>query len=221
MEHVTDRPGYDMHGLPIETNRGATRLREQERHREYGEESSSRSAKTSPRSNREGLETDFQYFGVWMDWDDPYKTVYPEYMEAAWWGFQQAHERDLVEQGQRSINQCPRCETGIANNEVEYDDVGKPSIYVKFPLAQPEGSLVIWTTTPWTIAANTFVAADGELEYVGVDAEKDGDTERLYLAEACVEDVLKAGRYDDYEVVEELSGEEMVGWAYDTRWPSK
>ncbi len=50
---------------------------------------------------------------------------------------------------------------------------------------------------------------------MGVDAEKDGDTERLYLAEACVEDVLKAGRYDDYEVVEELSGEEMVGWAYD------
>jgi isoleucyl-tRNA synthetase len=152
-------------------------------------------------------------------------------MEAAWWGFEQAHERGLVEQGKRSINQCPRCETAIANNEVEYHQVGKPSIYVTFPLREAEGSeasdgasgdaasrdgsLVIWTTTPWTIVANTFVAVDGDLTYQAVEAERDGETETLYVAEACVEDVLKAGRYDDYEVVDELAGEEMVGWEYD------
>ena len=214
--NVTDRPGYDMHGLPIETKVEERLDFENKKDIEqFGEENFIEECKDFAEEQLEGLQTDFQDFGVWMDWDDPYKTVNPEYMEAAWWGFQQAHERDLVEQGQRSINQCPRCETGIANNEVEYHDVGKPSIYVKFPLAEQDGSLVIWTTTPWTIVANTFVAADGDLEYVGVDAEKDGDTERLYLAEACVEDVLKAGRYDDYEVVEELSGEEMVGWAYE------
>ncbi|MHC3379278.1 isoleucine--tRNA ligase [Haloarcula sp. H-GB5] len=213
---VTDRPGYDMHGLPIETKVEERLDFENKKDIEqFGEENFIEECKDFAEEQLEGLQSDFQDFGVWMDWDDPYKTVNPEYMEAAWWGFQQAHERDLVEQGQRSINQCPRCETGIANNEVEYHDVGKPSIYVKFPLAEQKGSLVIWTTTPWTIVANTFVAADGDLEYVGVDAEKDGDTERLYLAEACVEDVLKAGRYDDYEVVEQLSGEEMVGWAYD------
>ncbi|EMA34159.1 isoleucine--tRNA ligase [Haloarcula japonica] len=213
---VTDRPGYDMHGLPIETKVEERLDFENKKDIEqFGEENFIEECKAFAEEQLDGLQSDFQDFGVWMDWDDPYKTVNPEYMEAAWWGFQQAHERDLVEQGQRSINQCPRCETGIANNEVEYHDVGKPSIYVKFPLADREGSLVIWTTTPWTIVANTFVAADGDLEYVGVDAEKDGETERLYLAEACVEDVLKAGRYDDYEVVETLSGEEMVGWAYD------
>ncbi len=231
---VTDRPGYDMHGLPIETKVEERLDFENKKDIEqFGEENFIEECKDFAEEQLEGLQTDFQDFGVWMDWDDPYKTVNPEYMEAAWWGFQQAHERGLVEQGQRSINQCPRCETGIANNEVEYHDVGKPSIYVKFPLADREGersetserasgetasregSLVIWTTTPWTIVANTFVAVDGDLDYVGVDAEKDGDTERLYVAEACVEDVLKAGRYDDYEVVEELTGEEMVGWAYD------
>ncbi|KAA9405750.1 isoleucine--tRNA ligase [Haloarcula sp. KBTZ06] len=232
--NVTDRPGYDMHGLPIETKVEERLDFENKKDIEqFGEENFIEECKDFAEEQLEGLQTDFQDFGVWMDWDDPYKTVNPEYMEAAWWGFQQAHERGLVEQGQRSINQCPRCETGIANNEVEYHDVGKPSIYVKFPLADREGersetserasgetasregSLVIWTTTPWTIVANTFVAVDGDLDYVGVDAEKDGDTERLYVAEACVEDVLKAGRYDDYEVVEELSGEEMVGWAYE------
>jgi len=213
---VTDRPGYDMHGLPIETKVEERLDFENKKDIErFGEENFIEECKDFAEEQLEGLQSDFQDFGVWMDWDDPYKTVNPEYMEAAWWGFQQAHERGLVEQGQRSINQCPRCETGIANNEVEYHDVGKPSIYVKFPLAEQEGSLVIWTTTPWTIVANTFVAVDGDLDYVGVDAETDGETERLYVAEACVEDVLKAGRYDDYEVVEELTGEEMVGWAYD------
>jgi isoleucyl-tRNA synthetase len=213
---VTDRPGYDMHGLPIETKVEERLDFENKKDIErFGEENFIEECKAFAEEQLEGLQTDFQDFGVWMDWDDPYKTVDPEYMEAAWWGFQQAHERGLVEQGQRSINQCPRCETGIANNEVEYHDVGKPSIYVKFPLSDREGSLVIWTTTPWTIVANTFVAADGDLEYVGVDAEKEGETERLYVAEACVEGVLKAGRYEDYEVVETLSGEDLVGWEYD------
>ncbi|MEF8826073.1 MAG: class I tRNA ligase family protein, partial [Halapricum sp.] len=213
---VTDRPGYDMHGLPIETKvEEKLDFQNKKDIEEFGEDAFIEECKAFANEQLDGLQEDFQDFGVWMDWDDPYKTVEPEYMEAAWWGFENAHERGLVEQGKRSINQCPRCETAIANNEVEYHDVGKPSIYVEFPLSEREGNLVIWTTTPWTIVANTFVAVDGNLEYVGVDAEKGGETERLYVAEAVVEDVLKQGRYDDYEIVEELSGEQMVGWEYD------
>jgi isoleucyl-tRNA synthetase len=233
---VTDRPGYDMHGLPIET-----RVEEQlgfenkKDIEEFGEENFIEECKEFAEDQLEGLQSDFQSFGVWMDWENPYKTVNPEYMEAAWWGFQQAHEKGLVEQGQRSISQCPRCETAIANNEVEYEDVSDPSIYVKFPLRETdrgevserasgdegpasgdrEGYLVIWTTTPWTIPANTFVAVDGDVTYQQVRAEKDGEEEVLYLAEGCVEKVLKEGRYDDYEVEAEFTGEEMVGWTYD------
>ncbi|MFB6164643.1 MAG: isoleucine--tRNA ligase [Haloarculaceae archaeon] len=213
---VTDRPGYDMHGLPIETKveekLGFENKKDIE---EFGEDAFIEACKEFAEEQLEGLQDDFKSFGVWMDWADPYKTIRPEYMEAAWWGFRKAHERGLVEQGQRSISQCPRCETAIANNEVEYEHVEDPSIYVTFPLRGREGSLVIWTTTPWTIPANTFVAVDGDLEYVGVDATKDGETERLYVAEAVVEDVLSEGRYEDYEVVETLSGEDMVGWTYD------
>ncbi|WP_132059070.1 isoleucine--tRNA ligase [Halorussus amylolyticus] len=213
---VTDRPGYDMHGLPIETKveeqLGFENKKDIE---EFGEENFIAECKEFAEDQLVGLQEDFKSFGVWMDWDDPYKTVNPEYMEAAWWGFQQAHEKGLVEQGQRSISQCPRCETAIANNEVEYEDVEDPSIYVKFPLKEREGYLVIWTTTPWTIPANTFVAVDSDLTYQGVRAEKDGESEVLYVAEECVEGVLKAGRYDDYEVAEEVTGEDMVGWEYD------
>jgi len=213
---VTDRPGYDMHGLPIETKVEEEKdFRNKKDIEEYGVENFIDACREFSEDSLEGLQEDFKSFGVWMDWDDPYKTVSPEYMEAAWWGFAQAHDQGLVEQGKRSITQCPRCETAIANNEVEYEDVEDPSIYVKFPLSDREGKLVIWTTTPWTIPANTFVAVDEDVQYVGVDARKDGETERLYVAEGVVEHVLSEGRYDDYEVVEELAGEDLVGWEYD------
>ncbi|MFW5957367.1 MAG: isoleucine--tRNA ligase [Natronomonas sp.] len=213
---VTDRPGYDMHGLPIETRVEEALGFENKRDIEaFGEENFIEECKSFAEEQLEGLQSDFRSFGVWMDWDDPYKTVRPEYMEAAWWGFARAYERDLVEQGKRSIAQCPRCETAIAKNEVEFDDVEDPSIYVTFPLVDREGSLVIWTTTPWTIPANSFVAVDADGDYVRVRAKTDGSEELLYIGKPKVEEVLAAGRYDDYEIEEELSGSELIGWSYE------
>ena len=213
---VTDRPGYDMHGLPIEVKveeeLGFDSKKDIE---EFGVEKFIEECKTFAERNREKMDDDFQSIGAWMDWDNPYKTMSPEYMEATWWAFQNVHENGLVKQGKRAINQCPRCETAIADNEVEYHEIESPSIYVKFPLEEQEGNLVIWTTTPWTIPANTFVAVAEEMTYQKVRATKDGESEVLYLAEPCVEDVLKKGRYDDYEVLDEVAGSEMVGWEYD------
>jgi len=169
------------------------------------------------------LTEDFREMGVWMDWDNPYRTVDPEYMEAAWWGFSRAHERGLVEQGERSITQCPRCETAIAKNEVEFEDVTDPSIYVKFPLREthadggedtPE-SLVVWTTTPWTVPANTFVAADAEFSYQAVRVPDGDGAELLWVAAECVEEVVEVGGYDEYEILDERTGEELVGWRYE------
>ncbi|MFO7926138.1 MAG: isoleucine--tRNA ligase [Halobacteriota archaeon] len=214
---VTDRPGYDMHGLPIETKVEERLGFENKKDIEaFGEENFIDECKQFADEQLEGLQSDFKSFGVWMDWDDPYKTVDPEYMEAAWWGFSKAHDRGLVEQGKRSISQCPRCETAIANNEVEYEHVDDPSIYVKFALEDRDGYLVIWTTTPWTIPANTFVAVDPEATYVAVEATRNGETEVLYLEESCVEDVLERGGYDEsYAIREELSGEALVGRRYE------
>jgi len=213
---VTDRPGYDMHGLPIET-RVEERLGFENKKdiEEFGEENFIQECKDYADEQLEGLQSDFQDFGVWMDWDDPYRTVEPEYMEAAWWGFANAADRGLVEKGHRSISQCPRCETAIANNEVEYEDVEDPSIYVKFDLEDREGSLVIWTTTPWTIPANTFVAVDEDGDYVGVRAERRRGGTALPRRAAKHEEVLREGRYDDYEVEEEVTGEDLLGWAYE------
>ncbi|MFW5918063.1 MAG: isoleucine--tRNA ligase, partial [Haloferacaceae archaeon] len=213
---VTDRPGYDMHGLPIEVKvEEELGFESKQDIEEYGMEAFIEECKEFAERNRERMDEDFQSIGTWMDWDDPYKTISPEYMEATWWAFQKVHENGLVERGKRAINQCPRCETAIADNEVEYHEIESPSIYVKFPLSDREGYLVIWTTTPWTIPANEFVAVDPEMTYQEVRAEKDGREETLLVAAPCVEDVLKRGRYQDYEVLEEYAGEELVGWEYD------
>jgi len=213
---VTDRPGYDMHGLPIETKVEEELGFESKKDIEdYGVENFIEKCKAFANRNLDAMDEDFKSFGVWMDWDDPYKTVDPTYMEAAWWGFNRAHERGLVERGKRSISQCPRCETGLANNEVEYEDVEDPAIFVTFDLDDQEGSLVVWTTTPWTIPANEYVAVDEALTYQKVRASKDGTEDVLYVAEECVEDVLTAGRYDDYEVLDSFPGAKMLGWTYE------
>ena len=213
---VTDRPGYDMHGLPIEVKVEEELGFENKQDIEaYGMEAFIEECKQFAIENREAMDEDFQSIGAWFDWDDPYETISPEYMEAAWYAFKQVADRGLVEQGKRSISQCPRCETGLANNEVEYDQVEDPSIYVKFPLVDREGSLVIWTTTPWTIPANTFVGVGEELTYQKVRATRNGDEDVLYIAAECVDQVLGKGRYDDYDIEGELSGDELVGWEYD------
>jgi isoleucyl-tRNA synthetase len=213
---VTDRPGFDMHGLPIETkveeNLGFENKKDIEA---FGMEPFIEECKEYAEEQLDGLQADFESFGVWMDWENPYKTVSPEYMEAAWWGFARAAERGLVERGKRSITQCPRCETAIAKNEVEYHEVEDPSIYVKFPLAEQEGSLVAWTTTPWTVPANAFVAVDENVTYQQVRAERDDESDVLYLAADVVEEVLQKGRYEDYEVLDEFAGSQMLGWEYD------
>jgi len=213
---VADRPGYDMHGLPIETrvedNLGFESKKDIE---DFGEEAFIQECKDFAESQLEGLQADFKSFGVWMDWEEPYKTVDATYMEAAWWGFARAHERGLVERGQRAINQCPRCETAIANNEVEREEIGAPSIYVTFPLSDREGSLVIWTTTPWTIVANTFVAVDADLSYVAIEGERDGETELLWVAEPVAEDLAERAGFEDWAIVETRDGEDLVGWRYE------
>ncbi|MFC3477670.1 isoleucine--tRNA ligase [Halobacterium litoreum] len=212
---VPDRPGYDMHGLPIETKvEEEMDFANKKDIEAYGVQNFLDACREFAEDSLQQLQSDFKSFGVWMDWDDPYKTVSPEYMESTWWAFSQVYDNDLVERGKRSISQCPRCETAIANNEVEYEDVEDPSIYVKFDLDDREGSLVIWTTTPWTIPANEFVAVDEETTYQKVRATKDGKEEVLYLAEECVDDVLSAGRYDDYTVEEDLLGSDLIGWSY-------
>ena len=212
---VYDRPGFDMHGLPIETKveekLGFANKKDIEA---FGIENFIEECKKFADFQREGLQNDFISFGVWMDWENAYKTVSSEYMESAWWGFAQAHKKGLVEKGKRSISQCPRCETSLAKNEIEYHQVKDPSIYVKFELEDEEGFLVIWTTTPWTLPANTFVAVNAEFSYQQIIVEKGDIKEKLWVEKSLVDSIVEKGGYTSFRVGREIMGQDMVGWKY-------
>ena len=215
-KNVIARAGYDMHGLPIEVRveqkLGFSSKKDIER---FGIGQFIDHCRAFAATNKDVMSDQFRRLGVWMDFDDPYQTMHPGYIEAAWWTLKRADEEGMLEKGFRVVNWCPRCATAIADAEVEYWDERDPSIFVKFPLdGEDGGSLLIWTTTPWTLPANVAVAVHPEFSYARVEAEKDGKKEILWIAEDLVEPVLKKGRYKDYTITGTRKGTEMCGMTY-------
>ncbi len=209
--HVLDRAGWDMHGLPIEVKvEGVLGFKSKKDIEKYGVGEFVAKCKEFAQKHRNEMTLQFRNLGVWLNWKDPYMTLRDEYIEAAWWTLKQAHEKKLLEKGLRVVNWCLRCETAIADSEVEYADVTDPSVYIKFPVVNEENTyIVIWTTTPWTIPANIAVAVHPSFEYAKIRVVKGGKEEILIMASELKEKVLKLGKYKDYEVLETILGEEL------------
>ena len=214
---VTDRPGWDMHGLPIEVKvEQELGIREKKEIESYGIDRFIERCMKYALENKDAMTEQFKRLGVWMDWENPYMTVKAEYINSAWWTVKKAHEKGLLERKLMVVNWCPRCETALADAEVEYWDETDPSIYVKFPVkGQKDTYIVIWTTTPWTLPANMAVAVHPSLEYAYIKAMKDGKLEYLIIARELADDVLRKGGYELWEVVETKLGEDLVGLEYE------
>jgi len=214
--NVIDRAGWDMHGLPIEVKvEEKLDFKTKKDIEEYGIDAFVSTCKEFAIQNMGAMTTQFKRLGVWLDWDNPYMTLKREYIESVWWTLKKANEKGLLEKGRRVVNWCPRCETAIADSEVEYGDRTDSSIYVKFPVMDEENTfIVIWTTTPWTIPANIAVAVHPDFEYSVVRAYKDAKSEILIFASELVDQVLKAGRYQDYELLDVRYGKDLVGMRY-------
>lgn len=215
---VQDRPGWDMHGLPIEVKvEEILGFKSKKDIEEYGLKEFIAKCKEFALKNKDAMTQQFRSLGVWMDWERPYMTLTNDYIDSAWWTFKQAYEKGFVEKGVRVVNWCPRCETALADAEVEYMEREDPSIYVKLKLTnESETYLVVWTTTPWTLPANVAVAVDPDAKYCVVRAvRRDGNTEKLIIMSELVEDVLRKGRYSSYEILKEVKGSELVGIEYE------
>ena len=209
---VDDTPGYDCHGLPIEVlaerRLGITVKKDIER---IGVEKFIEECRRIAENGIRGLTKWFKELGVFMDWDRPYITMKDEYIEAEWWFLKKCWEQGLLEQDLRIVYWCPRCSTTLAEYEVKYQDLEDPSIYVAFPLEDdPSTCIVIWTTTPWTLPANTFVMVHPDAVYVKVRIGH----RKLIVAKQRLSEVLKEWGVREYEVVEEVRGRELVGKRY-------
>lgn len=210
--------GWDCHGLPAEVFT-EKKLGIKDR-RDIGTKISLEKYITTARENMvqtSGLWNDtIDRIGRWVDMDHAYKTMDKEYMESIWWGFKTLYEKGKIYEGERVLMYCTRDATPLSKAEVTmdagaYQDVTDPSVYVKFHL--DDGStLLAWTTTPWTLPANTAVAVNKDLDYVEVEV----GGEKLILAKSLVEKVMQDEKHQplDYKVVRTLKGKELVGKSY-------
>lgn len=154
--------------------------------------------------------------GRWVDFDNDYKTMDPAFMESIWWVFKSLWEKDLIYEGQKILPYCARCATPLSNFETNqgYQEVRDPAITVQFQLLDhPDTSVLAWTTTPWTLPSNLALAVGPDIAYVKV---RDGD--RTYiLARERLSAYYK--NPDEYELVEEVEGKDLVGLAYEPLFP--
>ncbi len=215
-QHIIERAGYDMHGLPIEVKvEEKLGFKNKMDIEKYGVAKFIEECREFALTHKDLMSDQFRALGTWMDFDDPYQTVDKGYMEAAWYTLKRCDEEHMLERGSRVVNWCPRCGTAIADAEVEYWDETDPSIFVKFPIQGTENEyLVIWTTTPWTLPANVAVAVGKDFVYAKCRAVKNGKTENLWIAKDLAEQILKYGKYQDYSILETKTGAELAGTKY-------
>lgn len=208
---IWDQPGYDTHGIPIE-NKVEKKLgfKNKKDIEKFGIEKFIEECKKFATEFIDVMGEQFQNLGVWMDWTNPYLTLDNDYIEGAWYTFKRAFENGLLYRGNYSVHVCPRCETAVAYNEIEYTSVTDDSIFGKFAVKnKPNEYLVIWTTTPWTIPSNTGVMAKPDAEYARVRVGKD----ILIVAKPLVEPLMKKFGFE-YEIVETLKGAQLEGLKY-------
>jgi isoleucyl-tRNA synthetase len=167
-------PGWDNHGMPIETQVGREFAERKERPDRLGLRRACREYASRWIDIQRG---EFQRLGGWGDWHRPYLTMAPEFEAEILETFAALTARGFVQRGKRSIHWCPTDRTALAMAEIEYKDAASPSIFVRFPLRRdvtgalaswPGVSAVAWTTTPWTLPANLGLMVDPKAEYAVV-----------------------------------------------------
>ncbi|MDQ5811731.1 MAG: class I tRNA ligase family protein, partial [Actinomycetota bacterium] len=191
---VERKGGWDTHGLPVEIQvEKELGLQGKSDIERYGVEEFNRLCRESVFRYVEDWRAMSERLGFWIDMDDPYRTLDNSYIESVWWALKGLYDKDLLYEGYKVTTHCPRDQTSLSSAEValgyqQYPDpVVDPSIYVRLPLAGDENtSLLVWTTTPWTLISNAAVAAHPDVDYA--TAEMDG--ERLILAYDLLDRVL-------------------------------
>ena len=190
-KQVIRKAGWDCHGLPVEIavekELGFTGKADIEK---FGVAAFNDKCRESVQRHVDEFTDMTKRMGFWVDFDEAYWTMSPEYIESVWWSLQQIHQKGLLVQDHRVAPYCPRCGTGLSDHELAqgYETIKDPSVFVRFPatsgkLAELKATLLVWTTTPWTLVANTAVAVNPKVNYQVIEVTVDEKTERLVVAE--------------------------------------
>jgi isoleucyl-tRNA synthetase len=212
-KHVARKWGWDTHGLPIE----------QQIDKKFGMSANDYVEKNGVKAYCDACreivltyvsqwEKTINRLGRWVDFENDYKTMDPEFMESVWWVFKQVWDKDLIYQGNKIVPFSTALETGLSNFEAtqNYMDVQDPAVTVLFKIKDRDEYFSAWTTTPWTLPSNLGLIVNNEIEYTLVH-EKNSD-KNFYIATERMEAYKKAF---DMESLKTVKGSELVGLEYE------
>ena len=216
-KQVIRKAGWDCHGLPVEIavekELGFTGKADIEK---FGVAAFNDKCRESVQRHVNEFTDMTKRMGFWVDFEDAYWTMSPSYIESVWWSLQQIWQKGLLAQDHRVAPYCPRCGTGLSDHELAqgYETIQDPSVFVRFPatsgkLAELKATLLVWTTTPWTLVANTAVAVNPKVTYQVIEVVNDEKTERLVVA-ADLASVLG----DEGKVIATFKGSELEHTKY-------
>jgi isoleucyl-tRNA synthetase len=215
--YVPRKAGWDCHGLPVELEvEKELGISSKEEIEEYGIAEFNARCRESVFRYVEDWNRLTERIGFWIDLDDPYVTLTDDYIESVWWSLRRIWDDDRLYQGHKVVPYCPRCGTALSSHEVAlgYKDVVDPSVYVRLPItesavAERGESLLVWTTTPWTLISHAAVAAGAEIDYVR--ARPAGSEEVVIVAAKLADRVLGEGS----EELARFTGAELEGTRYE------
>lgn len=212
---VIRKAGWDTHGLPVELEiEKKLGISGKPQIEEYGVEKFVTDCKESVFTYVSMWEKMTDKIGYWVDMEDPYVTYKNSYIESVWWALKQMWDKNLLYKGHKIMPYCPRCGTGLSSHEVSqgYKDVKDLTAIAKFKVKGEDNKYILaWTTTPWTLPSNVALCINKNFDYI--EAKKDGEV--LILAKDLVAKVLG----EDFEVIREFKGEEILGLEYEQLLP--
>lgn len=212
---VIRKAGWDTHGLPVELEiEKKLGISGKEQIEEYGVEKFVKECKDSVFTYVSMWEKMTNQIGYWVDMENPYVTYHNPYIESVWWALKQMWDKGLLYEGHKVMPYCPRCGTALSSHEVAqgYKDVKDLTCIAKFKVEGEDNKYILaWTTTPWTLPSNLALCINKAYTYIEA---KVGD-EILILAKDLADKVLG----EDYEIVREFSGTELLGTKYEQLMP--
>ncbi len=218
--HCEYVPGWDCHGLPVEHQL----LKKLKKRKGDIEQVEFRKRAFEYATGFVGIQKEeFKRLGIFAEWENPYLTTNKIYESAVVRSLAKLVKQGYIYKGLKPVNYCYRCETALAEAEVEYDDHTSPSVYVKFRLknglqitgydlpTEDDSYILIWTTTPWTLIANVAVAVHPDAEYLLVKM----NNENILLAKELLDQVLQKIGLKHYSIIANIKGRELENVIYD------
>lgn len=222
--YVPRKAGWDTHGLPVEVGvekeLGLKTKRDLEK---FGIDLFNQKAKESVWKFKDEWERLTDRMGYWLDMEYPYITYENNYVESLWWVFKTIAERGFLKESRRIVPYCPRCHTALSSHELAqpgvYKKVPDPSVYIRFRIKRPEKKnngreyLLVWTTTPWTLPSNMFIAADPRITYTKFKVGSD-----FYWSYGAPPNPMFGYAHEkapEIEAVEKISGSKLIGLSYE------